>query len=275
MTHNKSLLKVTGLLACLAYANAPDVLAQNIQNPLLRPQTLSTAAQPVGQGEPKGPGAGAAPRGTESGELRDKAEKRLTQEDLNIQQQALNATVLPAPLQGLFSNMFVTAFVQGAVVLRRAEVAPVTGSAPVASSTSQSGQGANASAANAQRTASAGVAGSVIRLKIGKVTNVSGYPIRARVDGQDIAVDWLSSGNWINVFVGAIESTTSVAQVPADDKLEKVQTKSFDHLIPILSSRLLSSSGNSAGNGSSGNNSNGSLGGGGQSSPGFGSGSFN
>jgi hypothetical protein len=66
-------------------------------------------------------------------------------------------------------------------------------------------------------------------------------------------VDWLSDkGSWVNVFFGALESSNGgFAQVPGDSQLMKVETETFDYLVPKLNRQTFSSNapgGNQQGN---------------------------
>jgi hypothetical protein len=118
-------------------------------------------------------------------------------------------------------------------------------------------------------------------LRVGQTENVSGYPLRAKVNGQDITVDWLSeNGTWVNVFYGALESSAGgLPQVPSDSQLLKVETDQFDHLVPVLRTQTFSPSGTLGGQqggnfGSGFGGGNGGFGGsqGGNNQPGFGTG---
>jgi hypothetical protein len=217
----------------------------------------------------------------DAAELRRQAERRITQEDLNIRQQALNSPVLPVPLINLFSNMQVTAYFQGAIVMRRVEndFTPQQVSQPAAAQQTGNGRGEPPPAVVVPRPVSR--SSGALRLRVGKTENVSGYPLRATVNGQDITVDWLSeNGTWVNVFYGALESSAGgLPQVPSDSQLLKVETDQFDHLVPVLRTQTFSPSGTLGGQqggnfGSGFGGGNGGFGGnlGGNNQPGFGTG---
>lgn len=239
---------VTYCLASMCAAWCGSVLSQQtIANPLIRPA--------MSQGVPaeNGPeSAGATPRQVDpaatgdTAELRRQAERRITQEDLNIRQQALNSPVLPVPLINLFANMQVTAYFQGAIVMRQVEndfsSQHVSQPAAVQQSGNSRGEAPSPTVVVARpvsRTSGA------LRLRVGKTENVSGYPLRAKVNGQDITVDWLSgNGVWVNVFYGALESSAGgLPQVPSDSQLLKVETEQFDYLVPVLRTQTFSPSG--------------------------------
>ncbi|HEX4855809.1 MAG TPA: hypothetical protein VFV28_03310 [Limnobacter sp.] len=220
---------------------------QTIANPLVRPAQLMGArsASQADAAATSRPGeqTGAAP--ADQAELRRQAERRITQEDFNLRQQALNSPVVPQPLVNLFSNMQVTAYFQGAIVMRRVDsdlLVPQVVSAPA--STSASGR--------VDQPAAAPVAGrpisrstAALRLRVGRIENISGYMLRARVEGQDISVEWRSdSGAWVNVFAGVLESSAGgLPQVPSESQLLKVETELFDYLVPELKTRTFSPSG--------------------------------
>lgn len=244
----KRLIKPCFLSAILStlLGSSPVVMAQqSIANPLIRPPmaterpaaaATASAADSVGKSE-------------DAAELRRQAERRITQEDLNIRQQELNAPVIPTPLLTMFSNMQVTAHIQGAVVMRQVEneTRLVAVAAPAAPQPGAQAGGATTSVASRPVSRSQ----TALRLKVGQTVNVSGYPLRAKVAGQDVSVDWLSdSGRWVNVFFGALESSHGgLAQVPSDSQLLEVDTKAFDYLVPELTTQTFSSSGmNGSGN---------------------------
>jgi hypothetical protein len=225
---------------------------QTIANPLVRPaqmQTSRPASSPDNPAQPgraaEGPG-GAAPA-ADSADLRRQAERRITQEDLNIRQQALNTPVVPVPLVNLFANMQVTAYFQGAIVMRRVDNDILTTQAAAAPPVSNSGASGRTDpvAAPAVSTRVVSRSSAALRLRVGRTENVSGYVLRARVDGQDISVEWLSdSGSWVNVFFGALESSAGgLPQVPSESQLQKVETEQFDYLVPELRTRTFSPSG--------------------------------
>lgn len=274
---------ITYCIASVFVACCGSVLAQQtIANPLIRPALL--------QGPPAANGAdsaGASQRPAEpasagdTAEIRRQAERRITQEDLNIRQQALNSPVLPVPLINLFTNMQVTAYFQGAIVMRRVEndFTPQQVSQPVAVQQSGNSRSDAPPVVVAPRPVSRS-SGS-LRLRVGQTENVSGYPLRAKVNGQDITVDWLSeNGTWVNVFYGALESSAGgLPQVPSDSQLLKVETDQFDHLVPVLRTQTFSPSGTLGGQqggnfGSGFGGGNGGFGGsqGGNNQPGFGTG---
>lgn len=258
-----------------------------IQNPLIKPTWANGAGQPgaataapAGANQQAARGqepAASAPGGASPGgdDVRDRAAARLTQEDFNIRQQTLNATNVPAPLIALFSQMAVSAHVSGAVVLRRPDsmafTAPVQtssggGAAAGATGTGNNGQvAANARVAQAPAAPQASVAQgpSVLRLKVGRPVNISGYTLKAKVEDFDVTVEWQNEqGRWVTVFFGAVESAPAFSLVPVE--LEKTDTKAFDYLVPATSTRLLNSG--IAGGGGAG----GGLGGGGFGGGGFG-----
>lgn len=246
-----------------------------IQNPLVRPawSTISSNAAGGGRTEgqggaepaPRGRGGESAPPAPPSGDpvLRDKAEARLTQEDFNIRQQTLNAANVPAPLVAMFDQMAVSAHVSNAVVLRRFDRGPSSASQPAPNPTPQPSPNPNpngqATAMQpAVRTASPLAGGlssasSVLRLKVGRNTNINGYTLRARVEDLDVTVEWLNDqGRWVTVFFGAVESGQSLAVVPAE--LEKVDTKAFDYLVPNKTSQIVGGAGGGLGGGAGGFN---------------------
>lgn len=206
-----------------------------LQNPLIRPPMLSSGqASPAYGKTPEKTGVSATQQGEDSTDLRAKAAARLTQEDLNVRQQALNASVVPSPLQQIFANMVVAAHARGAIVLRRFE--------PRASRIVQS----EAEVSSAQNRASAPVSQlnmsssgftgpNVLRFYEDRIMNISGYRLRARLDGLDVSVDWQNpSGQWINVFFGALESAPGYPTVPAQAALQKPDKQAFKYLQPKL-----------------------------------------
>lgn len=276
------------LALALSGWSAAALAQQTIANPLIRPALMQgnaaapPSAAPNGEAGREGGRAAdaAAPGGTDSAELRRQAERRITQEDLNIRQQTLNSPVLPLPLQALFANMQVTAYFQGAIVMRKVDN---DFSSPQFTPSAQALQGNNRGESPAP-TASAGRAISrssgVLRLRVGRTENISGYSLRAQVNGQDITVDWLSDrGIWVNVFFGALESSAGgLPQVPTESQLQKVETEKFDYLVPALKTQTFSPSGTlggqQGGNGGFGSGFGGGGGGGNQgfNQPGFGTG---
>lgn len=251
---------------------------QSIANPLIRPTMLQGSATGTTQDTAGGaariaePAAGAA----DPTELRRQAERRITQEDLNLRQQALNSPVLPVPLINLFANVQVTAYFQGAIVMRKVDndftTVQITQPAPAQSSNGRGDSSAQQVVAVPRPVSRSS---SVLRLRVGKTENVSGYPLRAMVNGQDITVDWLSdNGVWVNVFFGALESSAGgLPQVPSESQLLKVETDQFDHLVPSLRTQTFSTSGTlggqQGGNFGSGFGGNGNQG---SNQPGFGTG---
>lgn len=241
-----------GVVAIALFACGANVWAQqSIANPLIRPALMQ--GTPAGATSTDANSAASARQQTEASatgdaaELRRQAERRITQEDLNIRQQALNSPVLPVPLVNLFANMQVTAHFQGAIVMRRVDnevlsAQSVQVSQTSANSAARGGEGAS-SVATAPRIVSRSSA--ALRLRVGKTENVSGYLLRAKVEGQDITVDWLSDGGvWVNVFFGALESSAGgVPLVPSDSQLLKVETEQFKHLVPVLRTQTFSPSG--------------------------------
>lgn len=278
MQAKKKLLNLGWTAAwCMVFAGSVQA-QQTIANPLIRPATLPGGGAPAA-GATAAQAAVDAPS-PEQAETRRQAEQRITQDDLNIRQQSLNLPVIPTPLINLFSNMQVTAHFQGAIVMRRVdnEFLPSQVSAPVANnSTGGRQQDAAAQASAAPRLISR--TSGALRLRVGRTENISGYKLRAAVNGQDITVDWLSDrGAWVNVFFGALESSAGgVAQVPDDVQLQKVETSQFDYLVPALKTQTFSSPGGLSGQqGGAGGGFGSGLGGGGggqgSNQPGFGSG---
>jgi len=279
------LVRVSLLALALTGWSAAALCQQTIANPLIRPALLpgntapATTAPNRDAGRETGRAAdGAAPGATDSAELRRQAERRITQEDLNIRQQSLNSPVLPLPLQALFANMQVTAYFQGAIVMRKVDN---DFSSPQFTPVAQAPQGNNrgetqAPAASVARAISR--SSGVLRLRVGRTENISGYSLRAQVNGQDITVDWLSDrGTWVNVFFGALESSTGgLPQVPTESQLQKVETDKFDYLVPALKTQTFSPSGTlggqQGGNGGFGSGFGGGGGNQGFNQPGFGTG---
>lgn len=260
----------SGLLI-LSIGGAWPVLAvaQNIANPLIRPSVLTENKEAQSNASTGGNAATASSSQDDSEEVKRQAARRITQEDLNIQQQALNSPVVPLGLVNLFSNMQVTAHIQNAIVMRKVSNELVQ--APVAVASPQGANNQSAQEAQAVNIRNVSRSTAVIRLRVGQVVNVAGYSVRAKVTGQEVTVDWLSDkGTWVNVFFGALESSNGgVVQVPGDSQLLKVETDAFDHLVPKLTTRAFSS--NAPGGNQQGNF--GSPGGGNQGfgQPGFGS----
>lgn len=273
-THQQIRLSIVGT-ACLFFTvNA--WAQQTIANPLIRPATLQGSAAPAPSANPNQTAREGASE--DQAETRRQAERRITQDDLNIRQQSLNSPVIPAPLINLFSNMQVTAYFQGAIVMRRVDNELLTPqvSGPVTNNSTGGRQDAAAQAVAVPRVVSR--TSSALRLRVGQTENVSGYTLRAAVNGQDITVDWRSDrGTWVNVFFGALESSAGgVAQVPGDGQLQKVETEKFDYLVPSLKTQTFSSAGSLGGQtgGGGGGGFGGGFGGGGQgqNQPGFGTG---
>lgn len=264
------------LLVLLASTLPAASLAQTIANPLVRPASL-TEKNNAADGEASAKGAPSTGNSLDSEDVRQQAARRITQEDLNVQQQALNSSVVPLALINLFSNMQVTAHIQNAIVMRKVSNELVQTSAAVSGAPGQNGQPGQEAALAGTRNVSRSTA--VVRLRVGQLVNLAGYSVRAKVVGQDVMVDWLSDkGAWVNVFFGALESSNGgLAQTPTDSQLLKVETESFDYLVPKLNTQTFSPSG--LGGGQQGNNGNfgspfGGGGGGGNQGfgqPGFGS----
>ena len=279
------LVCVSLLALTLAGWSTAALCQQTIANPLIRPallpgNTTPATTAPNGEaGRESGRAAdAAAPGGTDSAELRRQAERRITQEDLNIRQQTLNSPVLPLPLQALFANMQVTAYFQGAIVMRKVDndfSSPQFTAAAQAQPANNRGE-TQAPAASVARAISR--SSGVLRLRVGRTENISGYSLRAQVNGQDITVDWLSDrGTWVNVFFGALESSTGgLPQVPTESQLQKVETDKFDYLVPVLKTQTFSPSGTlggqQGGNGGFGSGFGGGGGNQGFNQPGFGTG---
>lgn len=259
-------LLIAGILPASAYAQA-------IANPLMRPALMSGGNESSSAAPGSNTPAQSDSEKGDSEEFRQQAARRITQEDLNIQQQALNSPVVPLGLVNLFSNMQVTAHIQNAIVMRKVsnDLVPTAAPAPAQ-------QGANAGATQGSTAAVAqniSRSTAVIRLRVGQVVNVAGYSVRAKVTGQDVTVDWLSDkGSWINVFFGALESSNGgFAQVPGESQLLEVDTEAFDYLVPKLNTQAFSSNNSSGGQqGGFGSSFGGSSGGSqGLGQPGFGS----
>ncbi|WP_334118377.1 hypothetical protein [Limnobacter sp.] len=272
-------LLTQGLVATLVVWSGGVLSQQTIANPLVRPAMLQ--GTPAASGSESAEASQRQAATGDAAELRRQAERRITQEDLNIRQQALNSPVLPVPLINLFANMQVTAYFQGAIVMRRVEndFTPQQVSQPVAVQQSGNSRGETPTAVVVPRPVSR--SSGALRLRVGKTENVSGYPLRAMVNGQDITVDWRSeNGTWVNVFYGALESSAGgLPQVPSDSQLLKVETNQFDHLVPVLRTQTFSPSGALGGQqggnfGSGFGGGNGGFGGnqGGNNQPGFGTG---
>lgn len=266
----KNFIQPGVLVLMLAGAFPAVAVAQTIANPLIRPAGLTDSKEAKPAAPAGGNPASAEGSQGDSEEVRNQAARRITQEDLNIQQQALNSAVVPTALANLFSNMQVTAYIQNAIVMRKVsnELVQTQVAAPSTS------QGANSQASQEAQTTVRNVSRStaVIRLRVGQVVNVAGYSVRAKVTGQEVTVDWLSGrGGWVNVFYGALESSNGgVVQVPGDSQLLTVETEAFNYLVPKLNTQAFSPNtpgGNQQGNFGS------PFGGGNQSTgqPGFGS----
>lgn len=237
-------LHAFGFAICLS-SSASLHAQQTIANPLIRPASSQGLAAQGQQTVATDSSSGGQAAQSEE-QLRRQAERRVTQEDLNIRQQALNTPVVPAQLASYFNNMQVTALLRGAVVLRRVEQRQGAAVAqPVATNTSQ---GAATPVAD-PRSVSKSTA--VLRLKAGQTINVNGYPLRATVNGLDVSVDWLSeSGSWVNVYFGALESSHEPDSLtPDDSRLIKVDTDAYDYLVPVLSTRTFSAGGTLGGQG--------------------------
>lgn len=283
----------------------------NLSNPLIRPATygqgLGKESQSEGSGSAPGSGNGLGNQsdggqssqsvkrsreeaGSADENLQGRAERRLTQEDLNIRQQQLNSSVIPLPLERLFENMHVVANFQGAVVLRKivqkSFVDSGSGREPEGPSGALQGQASGQSQGRAAAPA-AGVPvsidstvlgpNSVLRLNVGRIVSINGYKLRVTVNGQDVAVDWQDEkGRFVNVYVGAIQSGSGVNPVPPKSSLEAVQTQAFQYLKPQVGGGGLAGSVNAGGLGGLGQGGIGGAGGlsngfGGQTGGGFGS----
>lgn len=263
---------------CLLLASTMPIagLTQTIANPLVRPALMSET-KPSAEADPTNArSAQSSANAPDAEALRQQAERRITQEDLNVQQQALNSAVVPLALANLFSGMQVTAHIQNAIVMRKVSNQLVQTSPAVAAQTGQGSQQAQeAVQANTQNVSRSTA---VVRLRVGQVVNIAGYSVRAKVMGQDVMVDWLSDkGTWVNVFFGALESSNGgLAQVPTDSQLLSVETESFNYLVPKLNTQTFSASGiggNQQGNQQGGGNFGSPFGGGNQGfgqQPGFG-----
>lgn len=235
------LLSVAFGLASLFGSNR--LLAQEalpLQNPLIRPPVLSSESVTPAYGKAdskdrarvgqQGVGDAASSGNGDNPDLRAKAAARLTQEDLNVRQQALNASVVPVPLQQIFSNMVVAAHARGAIVLRRIEARPQRVAQADAESPATAGRG-TALSPQLNGSAPAFVGPGVLRFHEDRVMNISGYRLRARLDGLDVSVDWQDpSGQWINVFFGALESAPGYSTVPAKADLQKPDKQAFKYL---------------------------------------------
>ncbi len=103
-------LHAFGFAICLS-SSASLHAQQTIANPLIRPaSSQGLAAQGQQTVATDSSGGGQAAQSEEL--LRRQAERRVTQEDLNIRQQALNTPVVPAQLASYFNNMQVTALLR-------------------------------------------------------------------------------------------------------------------------------------------------------------------
>jgi len=264
---------------CFCLTSHVALAQQTIANPLIRP--AATQAVSSTQPEPAGPDrASAGQSGQTDADLRRQAERRVTQEDLNIRQQALNTPVVPLQLMNYFNNMQVTALLRGAVVLRRVEQRQTVVTSVSQPATTQGQQGGASTPAPEVRSASKTTA--VLRLREGQPTNVNGYALRATVKGLDVSVDWFSeSGQWVNVYFGALESSHEPnSMTPDESRLIKVDTQAYDYLVPALTSRTFSSGGTLGGQGNAPGGFGGGVGGGfgggsggfGGAQPGFGTG---
>ncbi|MDH4395299.1 MAG: hypothetical protein QE278_06450 [Limnobacter sp.] len=294
MSTNTLVLRVGLTASALAFWVPFDAIAVgNLSNPLVRPAAYSQAAAggdapaaDAGRGGPP-PAQGGARKpegaGYQEEDLVGKAERRITQEDLNIRQQQLNSSVIPQPLEKLFDNMHVVAYFRGAVVLRRiiqrtlSDVGAAREPDPVQSQNQAGGQGntrpVSPVGAGSVTTDVASLGpNSVLRLNVGRVVSVNGYKLRASVTGQDVAIDWLDDkGRFINVYVGAIQSGSGVNPVPSRGLLESVQTQSFQYLKPQVGvSGLGGASGGLGGGGAGGFGGQSGFGGAGGNSGGFG-----
>lgn len=241
------------------------VAVGNLSNPLVKPAAYSqnpaggdapTAEGGRGGSGPQGStrrsdgvGASAGAQGSPQGgpqeeDLLGKAERRITQEDLNIRQQQLNSSVIPQPLEKLFDNMHVVAYFRGAVVLRRItqRISSDSGAPREPDQTQAQNQAGGQGSTRPVSPVGAGPVStdvaslgpnSVLRLNVGRVVSVNGYKLRASVTGQDVAIDWVDDkGRLINVYVGAIQSGSGANPVPSRALLESVQTQSFQYLKP-------------------------------------------
>lgn len=267
----KRLVQSGLLVMSLTSAWPCSSIAQNIANPLIRPSHATENKESAPAGAASKGAAPAAGGETDSEDVKRQAERRITQEDLNIRQQELNSPVVPSALVNFFSNMQVTAYIQNAIVMRKISNEQIQTVAVTAAP--QSG-GTNIAGVQEQQAPSlqnVSRSTAVIRLRVGQVVNVAGYSVRAKVTGQEVTVEWLSSkGTWVNVFYGALESSNGgFTQVPNEAQLLKVETEAFNHLVPKLNTQ--SSTTNTVGGNQPGNF--GSPPGGAQSpgQPGFGS----
>jgi hypothetical protein len=259
----RNLILGVGLTANVMALCVPfDVVAVgNLNNPLVRPAAYSQAAatgdvvsSETGRGGAaaqkqarkldRAAGNGGAEGAQPDEDLLGKAERRITQEDLNIRQQQLNSSVIPQPLEKLFDNMHVVAYFRGAVVLRKITQKTSSDSGAVREpdqSQVQNQAGGQSSTRPVSPVGAGSVTtdvtslgpNSVLRLNVGRVVSVNGYKLRASVTGQDVAIDWVDEkGRMINVYVGAIQSGSGVNPVPPRGLLESVQTQSFQYLKP-------------------------------------------
>lgn len=216
-----------------------------IQNPLIRPPTLTSApVAPVysdgrGRGAPKSPKSSEMNEGSGmNGALESKAAARLTQDDLNVRQQALNASVVPSPLLQLFANMYVAAHARGAIVLRRQDVAPQYVQRAAGDSAASQGRSGSNGLQVTPLTGAASPGPNVLRFHDNQTMNILGYRLRARLDGLDVSVDWQgANGQWVNVFFGAVESAPGYSRVPPLESLQKIDKEAFKYLVPKLATQ--------------------------------------
>ncbi|NJM31883.1 MAG: hypothetical protein HC848_02035 [Limnobacter sp.] len=218
--------------------------AQLVNNPLVKPAPMSQAEPAVKQQD----SATSAAAAENEAELARRAAGRLTQEDFSIEQQRLNSARVPLPLSQMMEGLSLVAFYQNAAVLRKLDnTQPV----PAADATQNGNSGRVGGSAN--------VSGlRALRLRVGQLTNVNGYQLVARLQGQAIAVDWVDekSGRSINVFFDSLQGGSRLLPDQPSIKLESVTTEQFDYLRPRLggtggSSSSSSSSGSDSSNSSS------------------------
>lgn len=248
------------VLSVVAASLTPGVVfaQMGLSNPLMRPVDLVSKSDSDGAAPPA-PGGDTErkPLPNEDPEMLKKAESRLTQEDLNIQQQRLNIQRAPTALVDLLASMNVVASYRGGVVLRRPATAglPNAGQAPAPSnqqpSNSSQSQGTGS-------TASPSYTSKVLRLKTDKATWLLGYQIRASLSDGDVVIDWYNrdQGQWINVYVGALQPGVASSYVPVE--LEPVDTGALKYLEPRLGAEISGGgAGGSGGSGSGGGQANG------------------
>ena len=145
--------RVSTLLVGVVFIFALEVAnaQQSISNPLLRPPPLASSnASPepiddevMDNSEPVDAGTGNA---EPDAALARQAAVRLSQEQLQVQQQRLNSSVVPKPLTDILVGMNVVAHYRDAVVLRGIQGgSTATSTAAIGAGTASTGAGSNIS----------------------------------------------------------------------------------------------------------------------------------